>query len=214
MLANLLKSSLPRQLRLIYSQRVLATTPSITLPALIRSGDLVVMLSMAVTASGSPTDGSLPSGWTNVGDLLSGFGAVRSFFRIADATTAGSTITGFSAAAPGAGQLVCLVFRYGNSNILSAAAYSHAVQITDANPTQQTVTSGSGNVPVVIFAVARNAANTGFSVFSPAPDGGELTGSTDLYAYKIMNKSPVNTAINIPDGGTYNILQSFYIEVS
>lgn len=215
MLATLLKGSTRRRLELVDSASVTGISPTLTLPSSIQPGDLVVvMMAMGAFDGSEPTGGNLPSGWTDVAKIRAGASAVRSFYRIATSETAGSIVTGFSTVPEAQAFIVCLVFRFGASAISLANFYSHSGQITNSNPPTMTVTSGSGAAPLIVLAIARNPSGSGFSTFNPSPDGGVISGSAYIYAYKIFNSAPVDVVIDTPDGGTANILQSFYIQVS
>lgn len=74
----------------------------------------------------------------------------------------------------------------------------------------QTVTSGSGTPPLLVYGLTKDATAL---TFSPVSDG-IISASTRLAGYKIYNSSPVNISVSMTNAATTeHALQSFYLQL-
>lgn len=188
-----------------------STAETITAPASINSGDLLVMLDFAEGSTLTPTT-VLASGFTSLKNNSFNEKKAILSYKIADGTEDGATLTGMNGAS--SNQKALYQFRPDNpiSTVTPSAGDSEA---TNGNPTSQSIPASGGSVPLIALAAysADRAINP--RSFSPAKDG-ELNASTLSYlAYKIYNSSPADITADMDDeGGNANILQSIYLELS
>ena len=184
---------------------------TITAPASINAGDLLVMLDYHV----KPDGGGLPTGWTQIVNFSSPYVEVTASYRIADGTEDGTTITGWTGGL-GGGKII-QQFR-GDSPASSVTVQDVESQITDGNPAAQTITASGGTVPLIAFAAYGSADPISPRTFTPAADGETSVsdpGVAESYMkYKIYNTSPANISADMDDEGFDNSLASFYLEVS
>lgn len=185
--------------------------PTVTAPAGILRGDLIVLLDR-VSQTGLPT-AVVPSGFTQIRSDNDG-SSVRMIpsYKIALGTEGGTSITGMAAGSFEDGKALA-VFR-GNVPISGVSIASSAGQITNGNPTSQNVTAASGVSPLIVIGGYASNAAVNPRTFTPAKDG-EINPDTLLYlAYKIYNADPADTAIDMDDEGSGNGLQSFYLKLT
>ncbi len=187
---------------------------TITVPAGVIAGDLLVLLDRAEDDATTVPTTVVPTGFTSIINTAHAQ-YTRSImsYKIAVGTEASSSITGMNGTAYESKAMY--VFR-GNNPITSVTAASAAGQFTESNPTAQVVTASAGAVPLVVLAgysvFAANAVDP--RTFSTTKDG-EISNGTDLYlAYKIYNSSPADTTVDMDDEGFENCLQSCYLQVS
>ncbi len=87
-------------------------------------------------------------------------------------------------------------------------------EATAVDPTSQSVTSGSGTLPLFVLGIYASNADLLTPSFSPSEDA-EIQASGDFLRvkYKIYNASPANVTVDMGDDGN-NIMQSFYVEAT
>lgn len=179
---------------------------NLSLPAGAQAGDLAV-------ASVQTFGGSLvtPSGWTLLYSNTS-VREARGACKILDGTETTANFNSGSTTFTDGGVAIFRPSRVLAS--LSAAGWQS--QGTSANPTAQTVTSGSGIAPLVVIGFAHTAAGsvTGFSTQSPAFDDVLSNNPEFFLGYKIYNSNPVNHSVDMDDGGSNNVLASGYIQTT
>lgn len=187
-----------------------SSAQTITGPADIAAGDLLVLYDMAVDSPAPsavvPTDFTIV---TNVSDsILRGIIS----YKIADGSEASASLTGMNGATQNRKALY--VFR-GDVAINTVSPQSvNQPAPTGGDPTAQSVTAGSGAVPLVVIAGYGSSGIIDPRTFSTTKDG-EINPNTNMYlAYKIYNSSPANTTIDMADEGVSNNLHSFYLEVA
>lgn len=182
-----------------------SVSDSITLPAGINAGDLLVMFGWAGGVS-SPTVNT-PSGWTKVGQASSGSASTATWYKIATGADASSSHSGFFSGDTFA-FLGCLTFRPDNPITAASAVGSYQGQVTDGNPTLQTISSSAGTPVLVALA---NCIGT----LTMTPNDGTVDNIGSMYmGWKIYTASPANVTADSPDEGTGNSTQSCYFEVS
>lgn len=188
-----------------------SSSSTIVIPGNIQAGDIIVLTDKAAGTTGIPTT-VVPTGFTSIINSSGGTARLISSYKIADGTESGTTITGMNGASSNRKALVVL---RPDAPATSVTAFSTAGQVTDGNPTLQTVTAGSGTPALVVFGVyGTDSTAIAPRTFSPAPDA-EITPATNHYlAYKIYNADPVNTSVDMDDEGLDNCLQSFYIQAT
>lgn len=186
-----------------------STSDTITGPASIAAGDLLVLWDGAHNLSGLPTS-VVPTGFTSIVSFNDGSNdrAIASY-KIADGSEASATITGMNGNI--SDDKMLYVFR-GNQAISSVSALDIASESTAGNPTAQVVNASGGTPPLIVFGcyfVPGAAVDP--RTFNPAKDG-EITSSTRAYlAYKIYNSSPADVTVDMDDELDTNMLASFYL---
>lgn len=181
-------------------------TDSMTLPADINAGDLIVMFGYAAGSSVAPTVNT-PSGWTKLGQTSSGFASIAIWYKIATGSDASSSHSGFftNEAFP---YLGCLTFRPDNPITAVDAVGSYQGQITDGDPASQTIPSSAG-FPVLV------ALGNTIGTLTMTPNDGTVNDASLMYmGWKIYTASPANVTADSPDEGSENSTQSCFFEVS
>jgi len=193
-------------------------TSTIDVPVGVVSGDLIVLLDVPLNSASPAPSLVTPSGFTNSGiNFIDSLNVRRMAlsFKIASGSEGGTTLTGMNGST--ANNKSLLVFR-GNIPFVTATVLDVGTQATDGNPTAQTVTSGSGTVPLIVFGCYRSQGDIDPRTFtqggSPAKDG-EINPNTFGYlAWKIFNQSPSDIVVDMDDEGNQNMLASCYFEMS
>lgn len=192
-----------------FQASAISTAATITAPATINAGDILVLADNAI---GTVTPSTVvPTGFTSVVNTNDGIMRQIVSYKIADGTEDGGTITGMNGNQFNAKAL--LQFRP-DTAASSLALSTPNAQVTDANPTAQNVAASGGAVPLIVFAAYCSGGAVSPRTFSPAKDG-EVTPDTFLYlAYKIYNSAPANVSVDMDDEGNSNMLQSFYASIA
>lgn len=188
----------------------ISASATITIPASSQVGDLAVLFDCNYGAGNSGT----PSGWTNI---IQGGGPVFrqniSYKKLVGGDP-GSSVTGVTDTRM---VKVMLIFRAGT--ITTIAHQDTDIASGTGDLAAQTVLSGSSSNRLIVFGC--KSTNTGTSTLTgstafdaelgPYSDGTNLNA---LVGYKIMNSGQSNHTVDAPDNGSYNVLSSFYVEVS
>lgn len=188
-----------------------SSASTITAPATIQAGDVIFMADKAAGSTSVPAT-VVPTGFTAIVNTSSGITErMICSYKIADGSEASASITGMNGNS--SNRKAIYVIR-ANKAAIAVKPKSVNGQITDGNPTLQTVTASTGIPALVIFGVyGTDSAAISPRTFSTIADG-EINPATNFYmAYKIYNSSPANTSIDMDDEGLGNALQSFYAEI-
>lgn len=207
-----------RQIRLsiIATDGVVAS--SITAPSSIQKGDLLVTYNHSYNASSTIPTAATPSGFTQIhnSSLSTASKSARaiSAYKVADGTEGGTTLTGMGGAVP---VLYILVFRTNSASPAATLLYTGnggGANMTNANPTDYTLTLSARTKPLVAIGVYYNETAAQIS-FSPTPDNQiPATDSNYRVAWKIYNSSPANVTVSAGDGGNVNFQAAFALEVA
>lgn len=194
-----------------------ASGSSVTLPAGIAAGDLIVVFNKAVAGFGGVPSTVVPTGFTSIintsasGSPAGNDARCIASYKLANGSEGGSSVAGMS------GSFIALIFRP-NFTASAITPKSTAGEITSGNPALQTVTSGTGTVPLIVFGFYGQSINSITTrTFSPAADAEVAAGSNLTFAkYKIYNAgaSSSNHSVDMNDDGDFNMLQSFYLEAA
>lgn len=191
-----------------------STGETITGPAGILAGDLIVLLDRADDSDSSAPASVVPTGFTAISDVHSNGPATRQIlsYKLADGTEASATITGMVGAS--STHKALYVFR-GNIDIAEVTIQDADGVGQTGNPAAQTITASGGAAPLIVIG-AFGALNTITESFTPAEDDSlTVTGSEEIIlAYKIYDSSPANVTIDQGDHSGMNGLQGCYIECS
>jgi len=193
---------------------------TITFPASIISGDLIVLQD---SAAGSSAPSVTPSGFTQIGTSLtfSNTNSYRSnlWYKIATGTESGSLTVMAGVFDTTSTWSEMAVFR-GSGVITGVSVNSSAQQGTSSTPTTQTVTSGSGLVPLIVLGgygdlidvPPNGVVNT--RGMSPSKDAEISAHASQYLAYKIYNSSQANVDVSMNDEGNMNMLRSCYLQLT
>lgn len=184
---------------------------TITAPASINAGDLIVLIDYAINATGLPTE-VVPSGFTSISSVSSGKTRCILSYKKADGTEGSSSITGMSSNI-NVMYKVIVTFR-GDVAATTITSNDPDGEATTGNPTAQTVTASGGSSPLVVIGGYASNNNVNPRTMSPAKDG-EVGSSTVAYiAWKIYNSSPADVSVDMDDeGSAVHCLTSCYIEM-
>lgn len=183
---------------------------TITAPATVNPGDLLVLWDVAVNVAGIPAS-VIPSGFTSISDFTDA--ATRrgvTSFKLCDGSEDSASLTIMNGTNNNTSVLA--QFR-GNNQITVATSGSPAGQFTAVDPTAQVITSGSGTPPLIVFGFYFQSLSVTARSFSTTEDATVPADSNNTanIKYKIYNSSPANTTVDEGDGGT-NALASCYIQ--
>lgn len=188
-----------------------STATTITAPAGINAGDLLVLLDYVIDIFSTPTS-VVPSGFTSISDVTSGKTRCILSYKKADGTEGSTSLTGMSS---GSGTLYkTLVTFRGDVAATTITSNDPGGQATTGNPTAQTVTASGGSPPLVVIGGYASSNNVSPRTMSPAKDG-EVGNGTNVYiAWKIYNSSPADVSVDMDDeGSAVHCLTSCYIEM-
>lgn len=196
-------------LTLALHDSVTSSAGTLTVPATVQAGDLLVLLDFALNSSGSPTE-AYETDFTKIGTASFSPRRLSLSYKIATGSEA-STAIGSAQDGTSSDRHILAVFR-ASAPITSVVVNSVFEQGTNADPSPQNVTSASGDVPLVVLGAYAAASAISPRGFSPAEDG-EFSPDTNSYLkYKIYNSSPADVTVDMEDE-IQNYLISAYLEV-
>ncbi len=193
-----------------------STGASVTGPAGILTGDLLVLFDRAIAAgSATPPTTVLPSGFTSISNSPGSNAspnAVRSIvsYKIADGSEASASLTGMNGSTNGK---MLAVFR-GDVHVSAVLPSTPNAETTDGNPASQNVAASGGATPLIVVAGYGSGSAIDPRTFSPAKDAEINSATTRYLAYKIYNSSPADVTVDMDDEGDLNSLQSCFISCS
>jgi hypothetical protein len=190
-----------------------STATTITAPADIQAGDVLLLLDKASDIDGGSPTAVVPTGFTNISTLNDTSVQTQiCSYKIADGSEASSTITGMVG---GNNVRKAMIVIRPDAPATAVNVGSLGAEISNANPAAKSVTASAGSPALIVIGAYGNAfAAISPRTFSTTADA-EITPATNLYlAYKIYNSSPADTSIDMDDEGTSNALQGFYLEVT
>lgn len=187
----------------------------ITIPSTAQENDVAVFFDRAGANFGSPPSKVTPSGWTTIPELDQ-TNASPNPMRLAcsykklSASDPNTAITGMSDSIM---TKFMLVFRPTAGVFNGVTIGDPDSQITDGNPTAQTLTAGSGTPPLIVIGIGTiySGSQGGFTTASPAFDDTPISTGSTIIGYKIYNGAPSNHSIDVGDVGDGNYLATFYI---
>lgn len=195
----------------LFGTAVASGTPgSLTLPASIIAGDLIVMVNSGRNNVGAAGDGT-PTGFTDIFNVVTLNNCrVKGWYKIAAGTEGGTNPGGLNGGVEN--DRMAWVFR-GSRAIQSVSIQSLNTEQTDNAPSGQTITSSGGAPPLVSIASYRSSAAVTTRGFSPAADSEITPSGNRLYGkHKIYNGAPANISVTQSDDGISNTLCSFYAQ--
>lgn len=183
--------------------RELDPAVTIDVPSYVKTGQLLVLADRVTSNVGISS--VTPSGFTEISNVTGGsvHRRIISYKRTVGGE-ASSTLTGMSGNTNE--NKLLLIFGWSNDTPINSVTVTEgAGEITNSTPATQNKTFSTTN-PTIIYAFG--SGDAGFN-FSPSADALiEMHTSSNNVAYKIYQNSPQATAINMPDGGSNNSIQS------
>lgn len=176
-----------------------------------RHGDLLVLLWHAEDG----TNWVLPSGWTFINEIDDAR-EMAAAYKISNGTETSVTVAHDSFT-----DTQVMLFR-GDVPILSVTAAGYQAVVTSGNPANHNIASGSGTAPVLVIAdfTASGGTDEGDIALSPTTGASSTgfayveTSGADLAAFAIWEASPINTACDVGDRGSFTGMQSFYLSLA
>lgn len=203
---------------LSFANSAISTGTTITGPANIIAGDLIVLLDSAVNTGTTAPTTVVPTGFSSIintnGNVPTIGPAIRQIasYKLADGSEASATITGMNGNSTD--DKVLLLFR-GNIPAATITPASAAGQYSEGNPTLQTVSSNGGVAPLIVFgAYGTTSGSVDPRTFSVTKDFEVNSGTSTYFVGHIYDSSPVNVDVDMDDEGSGNLLQSFYLQVA
>lgn len=194
-----------------------STGATIDFPAGIQAGDLIVLFDACfgsafagAPASVTPTGFSLAQG-NSGGGAASPFTAGRFnlWYKFATGAETGS-LTGMNGTTM---YKAMLVFR-GNAPALTLTLGGAGGNLSDADPSDISVTAASGLAPLVVLGTYASTGTVDPRTFSTTKDG-EINANIRAYlAWKIYNSNPADSTIGMADEGATNCNQGCYIQMA
>ena len=186
----------------------------VLLPSGLSETDFIVYIEFTFNKGGSLSV-AVPSGFTEWWSFDDTFGSVLVVsYRILTSSLSSTQLNAAMSPDTSIGQGY---FIYRADQIIgSLEASTPSTELTDANPSAQTILAGAASPPLVGFASYSNLSTaTAVSprTMTPAKDGEiDVTGSGDTYfARKLYNASPANISVDMDDEGDGNALGSGFI---
>lgn len=190
-----------------------STAATITVPASVVEGDILVLVDMAISLFSSPSK-VVPGDFTEVRSeviLASNIGVrLTTSVKLATSSDGGTSKTGQDGGFLD-NKIMC-VYR-GDIPVTSITVGATNGQATGGNPSSQTVLSGAGTPPLVVIGAYGCNGTTDPRTMSPAKDG-EANSGQCYQAWKIYNSSPANVSVDMDDEGNQNAIISTFIEAS
>ncbi len=181
-----------------------STASTITTPASILAGDLIILIDHAVHSS-APTVVT-PSGYTNIVNTLSGNDRVLVSYKISDGSDSSVSLTGMNGAT--LNRKAVLVFRGDNAPVVVTGG---TYEVTLSAPTNQVQNVAGFTTPVVVLALWGSTGSITTRGMSPAKDGEVNVASNLSYAgWKIYNASPSSTTVSQTDTGTNRLFSCYF----
>jgi hypothetical protein len=187
------------------------TASTISYPASIQAGDLLVLYQAAIADNGNT---ALPSGWVEYQNVILGGTSwrVRVAYKIATGEETG-TFTGLPSTAYNGWTMTQYRGDRKIKTVIPAGFASSGP--TSADPGGINIAASGGVAPLIVEGHAHTPTYSGYS-FSPGADDMLTTGSTGLGAHrtpiKIYNSSPADHSLDIGDNGTGNFLCGYYLQ--
>ena len=191
---------------------------TIAIPSEAIQGDYAILFDGATSASLSAPSIVVPVGWTQLktsaGTSVNfGYGMRQTIsHRILGPSPGGTLVTGMNDTGE---TKILLVFRT-NSSIGTLVPSTFNGEMTEGNPSSQTVTASGVAPPLIVFACGTTSVSTPPAFATETPAMTNVTKSGGGYismrvGYTVYNSSPANQSIDTGDNGQLNALQSGYV---
>lgn len=181
---------------------------TVTAPASIQAGDILVLLDLAV--SGSTPTSVVPPGFAVLQDINGSQYRQTLSYKLADGSEAGAIFTGMNGTSED--NKILFAFSAGASALIPSPFNGDA---TNANPPAQTILASGAPAPLVVLGAYSSSDPVSPRTMSPAKDGEQNTPDNGVWlAYKIYNSSPADVTVDIADEGNANTIQSGYIQAT
>lgn len=195
---------------------------SITAPATIEAGDVMVVFNCARGSGGIPTT-AIPSGFTEITNVSAAdafLARAICSYKIAVGNEDGTTLNGMTVSGIELDPTSMLLFMFRGSRPVTSVTIGDADSgtITTGSPPGQTVTASGGTAPLIVFGAFMSDETIDGYTFTPTGDAtGGVTGPNQhmQFEYGIFNTSPQDVSVsNSDEGGDFNGVQSFYLAMA
>lgn len=177
----------------------------------VQAGDVAVWVQNAVSAFSSTPAAGIPTGFTQIATDALTVGSIGSrvnaAYRICDGSESGAIVGSGSSGGGTSRQSSLHIFRP-NVPASLVTIKNMQLQITDGNPSGQTIPAAAAQAPLLVIAAGATA--TSFSVESPALT--KVTSGDAVTGYKIYTSAPADHSVDIIDDSV-NFLLSFILEL-
>lgn len=191
---------------LAYVTVATSSLSTITGPAGIVAGDVLVLYDRAINTSGAPTSAT-PSGFVADPDLVEvstdGLGRAIISTKIATGAEASASLSGMAGTS---NQLKILYVFRPKRPITSIAVIAPAADFQNGDPADQVVNISAQTKPLVVIGAYAGSGGGGRS-FSPTQDGANTLSFIEA-RWKIYNRVPADVTVGMNDEGTRNTLMS------
>jgi hypothetical protein len=199
----------------LFATAIATSGATITAPASILAGDLIVLVDRAEQATTALPALVTPAGFTSLGNVSLTDVRMNTSYKLAAGTEGGTVITGMNGTFNNAKAMA--VFRRQGKVFASVIPSAWGGQATDGDPTPQAVASGAaGALPRIVLGSYGVA--TGGSVvtrtMTPPKDAEVGAGIVAFLAWKFYEYTPQDTTIDTADNGNRNTLQSGYVTLT
>ena len=151
---------------------------TITVMSGVQAGDLLVFFNFSHNDKNDVPTAVTPSGFSLIHSLVGNYnyadGRWSSYYKIANGTESGTTLTGMNSDTDES----CLILFRGNKQISSVSSIGIVSESSQANLNEPVITSSSGNTPFVIFAffgIYAKDAGLGSPITAASIDGETMT---------------------------------------
>lgn len=186
-----------------------STTDTITGPADIAAGDLLVLLDRALNGSGIPTE-VVPTDFNIINSMNNGVTRRQILsYKIADGSEASASLTGMNGTSS---DLKILAVFQGDTAISSVTVQDVNGEITDGDPAAQVKNASGGAVPLIVIGGYGSSLTINPRTWTGGTPSELSNGTIQYLLYEIFNSSPADITVNMDDEGAGNGLQSCYLE--
>lgn len=188
----------------VFFDSAVSTAETITAPAGIQAGDLIVLADAGQTAGAVTL--VTPVGFTALASFnpSATTGMVVSY-KEADGSEGGTSITGINATLDA--KALAVFRRSPVATVITPSAVNS--EGTAGNPSSQNVAASGGVAPLVVIGAYFGTAGVDPRTFTPAADG-EINPDTRLFLkHKIYNSAPQDTTVDQDDEGTNGLVSCF-----
>lgn len=193
---------------------VFSTSASVICPT-VSNKDIAIFAQWSANTSSIPAL-VVPTGFTNVCNTFTA--AFTDEFRMAasykllDGTEGGTSLSGMTGAANRATTL--LVIRLSQPPISVNSAFDGNAQMTDGDPTLQTLDAGVTPRVVLLWGFQRSDIAGGTATGTLVSNATKVTTSSNIAMYYEVQSSHVSRTFDAADDGNKNFLMSFGLELN
>jgi hypothetical protein len=198
---------------------VYAETQTIVVPGSVQEGDVLVLIDRTLTTGSTPTN-VVPAGFTELITVTNAARRITISQRVANSTTAGTTLTGMLGGTATLKTLLALSTNKTNPTVTFGTMQSSG--LTDGDPPAVSVNASGQTAPLAVlgFFSASNLVEpniVGANNINYAENAESIGASPNLLvSYSIYNYAPPSGSItfDMPDEGTGNLINAVFFRIS